>query len=139
MAAALNPIQGREIPRPVPCLARFDPCAAGRSRSPAARDDLGWWLLVLLAGYAGTEREAERVQAYETAAGEAVAHLEHTARDALPALFCDGVSPPPDLGVRRFRRCGCTDFIGCPNGRWWVRADLCSSCADAGQPEGGRA
>jgi hypothetical protein len=36
--------------------------------------------------------------------------------------------------VRRCRACGCTDEYGCPEGCWWVAADLCSSCRGA---EGG--
>lgn len=32
--------------------------------------------------------------------------------------------------VRRCRKCGCTDRQGCPEGCWWVAADLCSSCRD---------
>jgi hypothetical protein len=142
MAEALNSMQGREIPRPLPCPAGFDPRAAWRGLPPASRDDLDSWLLVLLAGHAGTEREAEPVQAYETAVAEAIAHPERKARDALPARFCDGLPPLPDLGalsLRSCRQCGCTDFIGCSEGCWWVGADLCSRCADVGQPEGGRA
>ncbi|MBI5520230.1 MAG: hypothetical protein HY916_09235 [Desulfovibrio sp.] len=29
------------------------------------------------------------------------------------------------------RVCGCTEFMACPGGCWWVEPDLCSSCAQA--------
>jgi len=32
--------------------------------------------------------------------------------------------------ARSCRKCGCTDQHGCPDGCWWVEADLCSQCAD---------
>jgi hypothetical protein len=27
------------------------------------------------------------------------------------------------------RECGCSDSLACPDGCWWVEADLCSACA----------
>ena len=33
---------------------------------------------------------------------------------------------------RSCRKCGCTDERACPNGCWWVEADLCSRCAVPG-------
>lgn len=38
---------------------------------------------------------------------------------------------PVDDGDRACRVCGCTDRHGCPQGCWWVEADLCSACAEA--------
>lgn len=142
MTVALNPMQGREIPGPLPCPGRFDPHDAWRGLPRASQGDLGAWPLVPRAGYAGTEREAKPAQTYETAVGEAIARLKHTAPVALAALFCDGLPPPQDLGALGGRNCHrgrCTDFIGCPDSCWWVRTDLCSGCGDAGKPEGSRA
>ncbi len=35
-----------------------------------------------------------------------------------------------DIGLpARCRECGCTDAHGCPEGCYWVEADLCSQCA----------
>lgn len=27
------------------------------------------------------------------------------------------------------RECGCTELLACPDGCWWVEADLCNVCA----------
>lgn len=32
------------------------------------------------------------------------------------------------LGVRKCRRCGCTENSACDGGCWWVDVDLCSRC-----------
>ena len=51
----------------------------------------------------------------------------------LRAMFeSEHLPPRPDLsvfGIRQCRRCGCTDAVACPEGCFWVAADLCSSCA----------
>jgi hypothetical protein len=40
------------------------------------------------------------------------------------------------------RECGCSDSLGCEDGCWWAKDDLCSACAadlDTAAIEGGRA
>ncbi|BDP44889.1 hypothetical protein DAETH_48580 (plasmid) [Deinococcus aetherius] len=34
-------------------------------------------------------------------------------------------------GVQACRVCGCSNTWACEGGCWWVRPDLCSSCAEA--------
>jgi hypothetical protein len=39
------------------------------------------------------------------------------------------LTPAPLLDTRICRQCGCSDSLACPDGCWWVEADLCSECA----------
>ena len=91
----------------------------------------------LLLGYA--EAAAYRVDGWGAIAFEAACHhggiILQQALEETPefrALLGDLQLPPrPDLtvfGIRQCRRCGCTDVVACPEGCFWVAADLCSSC-----------
>jgi hypothetical protein len=45
------------------------------------------------------------------------------------AALAESGYPFDDLDDRVCRECGCCDVIACPDGCWWVQADLCSACA----------
>lgn len=43
---------------------------------------------------------------------------------------------PDVLPVVACRRCGCSEWMPCEEGCWWVEDDLCSSCVEGAADEG---
>lgn len=68
-----------------------------------------------------THVQAQRAQLLQWLDGQRLTP-EQAVRLLLPEVF----------GLSSCRQCGCSDWMSCDEGCWWVEPDLCSRCAVVG-------